>query len=207
MVQCIIRYLKSTSTLGLTFKKSTFKIEGFADSDYAGDTQDRKSTSGWFFKIGDNTVSFKSTKQKSVALSTTEAEYMAASDATKEAIWLEDLLMELKLIVEPTATLHQDNQGAIFLERNHSNNPRSKHIDVRYHFIRDMVDTGRVTILYCPTDLMTADILTKPLPTEKFKLHRNNLMTIDLHNDKTDLMHHKTGELIRPTRLHSEGAC
>jgi hypothetical protein len=85
------------------------------------------------------------------------------SDAAKEAIWLQDLLQELKLTDTAHSLIHQDNQGAIFIEKNASNKQRIKHIDIRHHFIREQVERGRIIIQYCPTEMMLADILTKPL--------------------------------------------
>ena len=184
-IQRIIKYLKTTSTVGLHYTKSNFEITGWADSDYANDVNDRKSTTGWVFKLGTNTISWKSKKQHSVSLSTTEAEYMAASDASKEAIWIQDLLEELSLNQKNTALLFQDNQGAIFLEKNKTNKPRTKHIDIRHHFIREQVDKGRIDIQYCPTNDMVADLLTKPLPDQAFRRHRLSF-TLDDNSQTSD---------------------
>ena len=174
-IQIIVKYLKSTPEIGLKYEKGSTEITGWADSDFAGDTSDRKSTTGWIFKIESNTVSWKSKKQKSVTLSTTEAEYLAASDAVKEAIWLQDLSVELGILQEKYAHLHQDNQEAIFLENNVSNKPPTKHIDIRYHFVREQVQQGRIKISYCETSNMMADILTKPLPERAIKRHRSTI--------------------------------
>lgn len=181
-IKRIIRYLKTTKTIGLTFRKSNLALEAWADSDFAGDLHDRKSTSGWALTIGGNTVAWKSQKQKAVSLSTTEAEYIAACEASKEAIWLRDLLQELKLAENKVTLLNQDNQSAIFLEKNHSVKQRSKHIDIKYHFIRDLVQQGSITIRYCPTHEMTADMLTKPLSKLSFTKHRDTLMNIVKNN-------------------------
>jgi hypothetical protein len=175
-IQRILKYLKGTTHFGLKFTPGTFKISGWADSDYANDSTDRKSTSGWFFTIGNNPISWRSQKQKAVALSTTEAEYMAAADATREAIWLQDILAELGLTNTNESVLYQDNQGAIFIENNTTNKARTKHIDVRYHFIRQHVQAGRINVEFCPSNRMTADILTKPLNTDAFIGHRAKLM-------------------------------
>jgi hypothetical protein len=172
-IQRVIKYLNTTAELGLVYKKSSFDIHGWSDSDFANDTEDRKSTTGWVFKLGENTISWKSKKQSTVSLSTTEAEYQAASDATKEAIWLQDLLFELGINKRKVAVLYQDNQGAIFLQKNSTNKSRTKHIDIRHHFIREHVDQGRITIQYCPTAAMIADMLTKPLPNVAFRRHRS----------------------------------
>jgi len=174
-IQKIIKYLKSTSTKGITYTQGTFEIKCWADSDYANDKEDRKSITGWIIKVGDNTVSWKSKKQASVALSTTEAEYMAASDAVKEIIWTQDLLFELNMIEKKLTVLYQDNQGAIFLEKNNSNTQRTKHIDVRYHFIRQAIHDGRIEIQYCPTEAMIADIFS---PNLYHPQHSNDIATL-----------------------------
>jgi hypothetical protein len=105
---------------------------------------------------------------------------MAAADAMKEIIWTQDLLSELNLREkeEPTV-LYQDNQGAIFLEKNNNNKQRTKHIDIRCHFIRQAIQEKRAEILYCPTALMIADILIKALPPPSFRRHRDTLYSLD----------------------------
>jgi hypothetical protein len=182
--QRILRYLAGTSQLGLFVKKGTnLNIEGYADADYTGDKTDRRSTTGWFYRLGSNIVSWKTSKQKVIAQSTTEAEYSAAADAATEAIFLRDVLEELKLSGTQAPILHQDKKGAIFLERNHSLKPRTKHIDVKAHFIREKVLSGETIIQYCPSQEMTADIFTKPLGTSLFTKHRKSILNMDLTSD------------------------
>jgi hypothetical protein len=185
-VQRVIKYLAITSTIGIHYSnKTNLDIIGHCDSDFAGDTKDRKSTTGWTYAIGVNTVSWKTSKQPAVTLSTTEAEYYAACDAAKEALWLDHLLHELNLHSDKRPLLHQDNQGAIFIESNHCLQQRTKHIDIKYHFIKDLVKEGKIKIKYCPTKKMTADILTKPLPITAFTQHRNHI-TNTVHNDNQE---------------------
>jgi hypothetical protein len=126
----------------------------------------------------------KTSKQKAVTLSTTEAEYTAAADAAREAIWLDDLLKELGLKEEVSPTLTKDNKSAIFLEQNHSLTQRTMHIDIKAHFIREKVQEGRIAIKYCPTQEMMADILTKPI--NKFTKHRTKLMNMESDSTKRD---------------------
>jgi hypothetical protein len=145
-------------------------VEGYADAN------DRRSTTGWIFTIGGSPVSWRTAKQKAVTLSSTEAEYMAAADTAKEAIWLRDLLQELRLGRNQPPVIHQDNQGAIFLENNASLKRNTKHIDVKAHFIRERVKAGDIVIHYCPTDDMIADIFTKPLNKTKFAKHRESVL-------------------------------
>ena len=114
-------------------------------------------------------VSWSSKKQEIVSLSTTESEYVAATHATKEALWLRSLVAEILAPVTTPTTLFSDNQSAIALTQDHQYHPRSKHIDVRYHFIQWVVKNGSLHLIYCPTDDMVADTLTKALPSAKVK--------------------------------------
>jgi hypothetical protein len=183
--QRIIKYLSTTPDLGLRFEpNSNLEVIGYADADFAGDKSDRRSTTGWLFKLGVNTVSWKTSKQKTVTLSTTEAEYTAAAEATREAIRLDDLLQELNLKENVSPTLNQDNKSAISLAQNHSLTQRTKHIDIKAHFIREKVQSGKISTKYCPTQEMVADILTKPLGKNIFEKHRHSIMNMSSTYDK-----------------------
>ena len=176
-VKRILRYLKGTSEMGITFRKTADKLTltGYADADWAGDLDDRKSTSGYVFMLGGGPISWKSRKQQSVALSSTEAEYLAMSDATTEAIWLRGLLDELgQTQLEPTV-IHEDNQGSIALSKNPEKHSRMKHIDIRYHFIREKVTSKEIIPSYINTKEQLADILTKPIPKDQFEKLREEL--------------------------------
>jgi len=168
-VKWILRYLKGASGVGLTFRKSGggISILGYVDSDYAGDLDRRRSTTGYIFTLVGSAVSWKSTLQSIVALSTTEAEYMAAAEAVKEAIWLKGLVAELSL-VQLESTLRCDSQSAIHLMKNQRFHERTKHIDVRFHFIRDVVEEGTIKVVKVITDDNAADMLTKIVPLAKF---------------------------------------
>jgi hypothetical protein len=164
------RYLKGTSALRLVFKRGVpngMALSGYVDADWASDVNDRKSTSGFVFMLGGAAISWGSKKQASVALSSTEAEYIAASHAAKEAVWLRRLLTELGLDLTSPTTIHVDNQSAIAIARNPEFHDRTKHIEVRYHFLRQVVDGGEVELEYVPTGDQIADALTKGLPREK----------------------------------------
>ena len=167
----ILRYLKGTSNYGLRYKdNSGSEITGYSDADWAGDTGDRKSTSGYVFTQAGAAISWKSSKQKCVALSTAEAEYVALSAAVQEAIWLQQLTSDLLNKNIGEMTVHEDNQSTISLAKNqHSHGGRTKHIDIKYHYIRDMVEAGRIKLSYCPTEDMIADILTKGLSMKQFE--------------------------------------
>ena len=143
------------------------KLAGYTDSDWAGSVSNRKSTSRCCFGLGSAVVSWLSRKQKSVALSSAEAEYMAASQAACEPIWLRKILCGLfDLELGPTL-IHCDNQSCIKLTENPVFHERTKHISIKYHFIRDWVQKGVVKLEYISTDEQVADILTKSLPRGK----------------------------------------
>jgi hypothetical protein len=165
-VQHILRYLRGTVYTVLELGgnvENQIILSGHSDSDYAGDLDGRKSTSGHCFSLGRGMISYQSKRQSCVALSTTEAEYMACSSASREAVWLRGALAELGCIQTGPTVIQEDNQGCIALVKNPVNHERTKHIDVRFHFIRDCVEKGAIKIRYCPTKDMIADILTKPL--------------------------------------------
>jgi hypothetical protein len=170
----ILRYLQATKNYGLKFKKEDTDLEGFVDADWASNSVDRKSYTGYGFKFSGSLVSWESVKQKTVALSSTESEYMAIAEACKEAIYLRNLLQEL------TGNLHciklfNDNQSAQKLSVNHMYHKRSKHIDVRHHFIREAISNKWVKVEYLPTADMPADIFTKGLSSEKHYKFLNGL--------------------------------
>ena len=169
-VKRILRYLKGTSNLGLIYREDTPGIiTGYSDADWAGDVGDRKSTSGYVFLLGGAAISWKSSKQTCVALSTTEAEYIALSAAAQEAVWLQKLTSDLLNESVREISILEDNQSAICLAKNPQVHGRTKHIDIKYHFIRDMVDTGRIKLTYCASEDMIADMLTKGLPIKQFE--------------------------------------
>ena len=147
-------------------------LEGYCDSDYAGDLDDRKSTSGYVFLLKGGAISWNSSKQETVALSTTEAEYVAAAHAVKEAIWLRTLLEELGFKQNQPTKIYEDNSGCIAISKNPEKHKRTKHIDIKYHFLREQVNKNQVKLEYVNTTEQAADALTKPLPKEKFEFCR-----------------------------------
>ena len=140
------------------------KLFGYCDADW-GSSADRKSITGYVFKLSESgpAISWKSRKQPTVALSTCEAEYMALASAIQEAKFLRQLLGELLNIfaLDPT-TIHCDNQSAIFLAKNPVQHQRSKHIDIRYHFIRSEIQSGTIDLRYIPSEENLSDLFTKP---------------------------------------------
>lgn len=168
----VLRYLAGTLNLGITFGGSadtSLELQGYCDADYAGDTDTRKSTTGYVFLLNSGAVSWQSKRQPTVAASTTEAEYMAAASAIKEALWLRKLLSDLQL-GSGTISIFADNQSAIKLLRNPIITGRAKHIDVMHHFARERVLRKEVKVSYISTDAMLADVFTKVLSIVKHQL-------------------------------------
>ena len=168
-VQWILRYLRGTSNAYLQFGKTRDGLVGFVDSDFAGDLDKRRSLTGYVFTIGGCAVSWRATLQSIVACSTTDAEYMAISEACKEAIWLRGLYTEL-CGDSSCPTVFSDSQGDIYLTKNPMYHERTKHIDVRFHYIRDVVAEGDLKVCKISTHDNPADMMTKPVPTNKFEL-------------------------------------
>jgi len=166
----VLRYLKGTMDLGIKYpsKQASNTMIGHCDSDYAGNRNDRKSQSGFVFFYGEKLISWRSQKQKVVACSSTEAEYVSLADATKESIWIYRLLSEMTLTkqIQLPVEIKMDNTSAIRLANNPEFHQRSKHIDVAYHLSRQYVQSGFL-IDYVPSANQLADGLTNPLPTPK----------------------------------------
>ena len=130
---------------------------------------DRRAISGYAFLIDGAVVSWASKKQEIISLSTTESEYVAITHATKEALWLRSFISQLFAPFTEAIELNSDNQSAIALTRDHQYHARTKHIDIRFHFIRWVVEDKKIKLVYCPTEDMVADVLTKALPSPKVK--------------------------------------
>ena len=156
-------------------KDSKFTLTGFTDSDWAGSTDDRRSTSAYIFCLGKSTISSCSRKQNTVALSSTEAEYASATEADCEGVWLRKLLNDLGRKQEGPTTIYCDNMSAIALTKNPVFHARSKHIELRHHFIRDLVQKEEIQLEFITTNEQPADMLTKPITTEKFLKFRDML--------------------------------
>ncbi|GJX71625.1 hypothetical protein Tco_0308796 [Tanacetum coccineum] len=168
-VKWIFRYLRGTSKLGITFGNGKPMLVGFTDSDMAGNKDNMKSTSGYLMTFAGGAVSWQSRLQKCVALSTTEAEYMAATEACKELLWLKRFLQELGFKQQRYAVLC-DNQSAIHLAKNSMFHKRTKHIDIHYHWIRDGIEDGMFELNKVHTDDNASDMLTKAVAREKLKV-------------------------------------
>jgi len=192
-VKQIFRYLAGTRGLCLRYG-ATNSSGGYSDADW-GSGNDRKSVGGYVFLLNGGSVSWSSKKQTSIALSTTEAEYMSMTQAAKEIVWLRGLLEELEATghIRKMSQLHGDNQGALALARNPEYHARTKHIDIQFHFIRELVGDEKIYLEYCPSSDMIADIMTKPLPHTAHKKLTAAMGMMD-----------RTGKSYRTLR---EGAC
>ncbi|XP_070664639.1 secreted RxLR effector protein 161-like [Malus domestica] len=165
----ILRYVKGTINYEVFYNsQGGSDFVGFTDSDYAGDIDDRKSTSGHVFMINSGAITWSSKKQQIVTLSTTEAELMAATSCACQAIWLRRMLEALGDKQEGSTIIFYDKISAIKLSRNLVMHGRSKHIDVRFHFLRNLCNDGVVELEYCKSGNQLADILTKSLKQPSF---------------------------------------
>ncbi|UYV64999.1 K02A2.6-like [Cordylochernes scorpioides] len=169
----VLRYLKGTSCLRITYRKSNEALHGYVDADWGGNLVDRKSHTGIVYFLARGPIAWESKKQQTVTLSSTESEYIALCEAGKEAVYLRALLDEMgfgELLNGPTV-LKTDNQGAQQLARNPVYHARTKHIDIKWHFIRSICSDGLVEVVHTPTQENVADILTKGLPRFLYEKH------------------------------------
>lgn len=181
LVKQILRYIQGTINYGILYDQDTdFKLVGFCDSSHATDQTDGQSTTGMVFYLGTSLISWNSQKQKTVALSSCESEFMAAAATACQALWLRGLLSELTGCEEKVVELQVDNKSAIALMKNPVFHGRSKHINTRYHFIRECIERGEVQVKHVRGEEQKADILTKALPRVKFEEMRRLLGLIDL---------------------------
>ena len=152
----------------LSYGGTRAELIGFADAD-GNMAEDRHAILGYAFLLHGGAVSWSAKRQEIISLSTTESEYVAATHAAKEALWLRSLITQLFSVNLDPTTLFSDNQSAIALTQDHQYHARTKHIDIRFHFIRWIVEQGSLRLIYCPTEDMIADTLTKALPSAKVK--------------------------------------
>ena len=175
VVKRIFKYLKGTSVLGLFYpSSSSFNLIGFSDADYAGYQVDRKSTSGACEFLGECLVAWHSKKQTFVAMSTAEGEYIAAGSCCAQVLWMQQTLEDFGISCSKTP-IYCDNTAAINISKKPVMHSRTKHIDVRHHFLRDHVAKGNIELIFIPTEHQCADIFTKPLSEDRFGIMRNEL--------------------------------
>ncbi|XP_031105201.1 uncharacterized protein LOC116010077 [Ipomoea triloba] len=172
----VLRYVKGTLSMGLCLRQSSSSdLHAFSYSDWAGCPTDRRSTSGYAVFLGTNLVSWVCRKQKTVARSSTEAEYKALADVCAEVIWILSLLREIGVSPLPVPKLWCDNLGATYMCANPIFHARTKHIEIDYHFVRDRVAAGDIQVNFIPTKDQVADIFTKPLAEPRFSFLRDKL--------------------------------
>ncbi|KAL7001863.1 hypothetical protein U1Q18_052394 [Sarracenia purpurea var. burkii] len=169
-VKWIFRYLRGTTDHGILFARQQGQISvvGYVDADYAGGVDDRRSTTGYVFTLAGGPICWRSMVQSLVALSTTESEYMAVTEAGKEALWLKGFVKELG-IDQGGVQLHCDSQSAIYLAKHQVYHARTKHIDVRFHKVRELIAMGDVVLEKVHTSENATDMLTKTVTADKFK--------------------------------------
>ena len=178
-VKRILRYLSGSIEIGLWYSRdSSFELIAYSDADFAGCKLDRKSTSGTCQFLGVNLISWSSKKQNSVALSTAEAEYIAAGSCCAQILWIKQQLEDFGIKLTKTP-IRCDNTSAINLSKNPVQHSRSKHIEIRHHFIRDHVQNSNVILDFVCTNDQLADVFTKPLSEDRFCLIRRELGVID----------------------------
>lgn len=179
----ILRYVAGTINYGIWYTPvSKLKLCGFTDSDWASSLDDRKSTSASVFSLGSGAVTWSSKKQATTALSSTEAEYVAATSAACQAIWVRRILADLHQQQEDATDIFCDNKATIAMTKNPAFHGRTKHIDIRLHFIRDLVANKEIELTYCSTHEQVADVMTKSLPRDKFIYFRSRLGVCDFES-------------------------
>jgi hypothetical protein len=177
----VLRYLKGTSDYGVLYLRSgseKLSLSGCVDSDWAGNVDTRRSTSGYILSLNGNLIASKSKIQSCTALSSCEAETVALGQAAQELVCLRAVLGELGFPQSGPSTLHCDNTGAIAFSKDGGNHSKMKHISLREHFLRDLVKDKHITPEYIPSAENPADLFTKALGAVKFQEHRHTLRII-----------------------------
>jgi hypothetical protein len=177
----IMQYLKGTSQWGILCRNGeTTKLKGFCDADYGGDKDDYMSTNGYTFYLRTTPISWSNKKQDEVAMSSLESEYVAMAEVAKEGIWIQNLLRELSFMENEQLELYCDNQSSMKMAENPVGHHKTKHMNLRHHYIRNQVLKGEVNLVYTPTGEQVADIFTKALGHTKFEYFRSTLGLINL---------------------------
>ena len=197
--ECVLRYLSGTKSLGLQFgghassnpigaqqassREDTACVSGYADADWASDRVTRRSTTGWLMFLNGDLISWQTRKQHTVSQSTCEAELYAQADVMKEIMWVTGLLRELGLTVADGAVVYGDNQSTITVSQNGIKGERTKHIDIKYHFVKEQLDAGAIRLQWIETSKQLADILTKAVQGELFAALRDALLVDCMRSD------------------------
>ena len=178
----LLRYLQGSKGLKLTYtKEASYDLVGESDADWSGDVNDRKSTTGYYFKLNGRgaALSWGVKRQDAVALSSSEAEYQGMAAAVQEALYLKHLLEDFGIQQKHPIAIGEENQSFIKLFQNPVMHNRSKHIETKFHYVRDKAEDGTISIHYVPTDKMAAEIFTKSLPVSKVETFKTVLMGTD----------------------------
>ena len=180
MLKRVIMFVINTQNRKLILKPNKdvtkWEVKGYSDSDFAGDTDGRKSISGYVIYFQQCPISWRSKSQKSVSLSSTEAEYMAVSEVATEILFIKSMLEFLGVKVELPIEVNVDNVGAIYLSKSATTSNRTRHIDTRYHFVREYIDDGVLKVVFVKSEDNHADIMTKNLSIRLFDKHSNAIM-------------------------------
>jgi hypothetical protein len=179
-VKRIIKYVNDTLLHGIWyFRETNLVVASYLDADWAGNADDRKSTSGGWSYVGTNLVAWRSMKQSSISLSTAEAEYIAARSCCTQLLWMKKLWWDFEF-PQDTMVIHCDNTSAINISKNPVLHSRTKHIDIRHHFICELVDSRVVSLSFLPTDNQFTDIPTKTLDGSRFEFLRKAIGVCDM---------------------------
>ena len=177
----IIKYVKTTAEFGVWYSKDTSDVlTGYSDANWVGIADDRKSTSGGCFYVGNNIVSWMSKKQNSISSSTVEAKYIVVGSCCTQLLWMQKLLHDYGICQEHL-TIYCDNTGAINIFKNPVQHSRTKQIEIRHHFIRELVEDGTLTLEFIHTDDQKADLFTKPLDSKWFEFLCQNIAIISMN--------------------------
>jgi hypothetical protein len=175
----VIKYVSDTQDYKLVLKPRVqdlkWELKGYSDSDFAGDADNKKSVSGFIIYLNGCPIAWRSKGQKSVTLSSTEAEYVALSEVTTEIVFIAGVLEFLNVEIQYPIEVFVDNLGAIYLSKNATSGGRTKHIDTRYHFVREFVEDGKVKVTFVRTHLNTADVMTKNVSSDLYKRHTGGM--------------------------------
>jgi hypothetical protein len=183
----ICRYLVGTKDYHLVYKGNSDQgLCAFTDSDWASNPINRKSITGYFMKLADCPIIWRSRAQTTIALSSTEAEYMAMSDCSRQVSWIISMFNELGMPL-PAIPVYGDNQGSIFIGSNPVQENRSKHIDIRYHYLRECVAKKKIELFFIPSEDNPADLLTKNLGHIKFHKFRARFGLVVKHSTKANV--------------------